>query len=97
LTFHPSKKVALPLRRVEKKILRNWVCRVSKEAEFCADFKNVQKSQVWQNGKNFYGKTEFLGTWKIWQKLVFLRKYLGELLDARVLHIFEIRTKFRFF
>jgi hypothetical protein len=36
-----------------KKFLRNWACRVSKEAEFCADFKNVQKSRVWQKGKDF--------------------------------------------
>ncbi len=27
------------LIRVEKKFLLNWVCRVSKEAKFCADFK----------------------------------------------------------
>jgi hypothetical protein len=34
------------------------VCRVSKEAEFCSDFKNVQKSRVWQKGKkNFTKKT----------------------------------------
>jgi hypothetical protein len=32
------------------------VCRVSKEAEFCADIKNVQKSRVWQKGKNFLQK-----------------------------------------
>jgi hypothetical protein len=57
----------------------------------------MQKSPVWQKGKNFYRKTEFLGTCKILQKIVFLRKNLGELLDARVLHIFEISTKFRFF
>jgi hypothetical protein len=92
LTFYPSKKVAPPLIKVEKKFLRNWVCRVSKEAKFCADFKNVQKSRVWQKGK-----TEILGTWKILQKIVFLRKNLRELLDARVLHIFEISAKFRIF
>jgi hypothetical protein len=46
---------------------------------------------------NFYRKTEFLGTWKILQKIVFLGKNLWELLDARVLHIFEISGKFRFF
>jgi hypothetical protein len=39
-------------------------------------------------GKKFYRKTEFLGTWKILQKMFFLRKNLWELLDARVLHIF---------
>jgi hypothetical protein len=47
--------------------------------------------------KNCYRKTEFLGTWKILQKILFLRKNLWELLDARVLHIFEISAKFRFF
>jgi hypothetical protein len=40
LSFEKS-SVAMPLMRVQKKFLRNWVCRVSKEAEFCADFKNV--------------------------------------------------------
>jgi hypothetical protein len=44
LTFYPPKNVALPLIRVEKKFLRDWAYRVSKEAEFRADFKNVQKS-----------------------------------------------------
>jgi hypothetical protein len=58
------KKVASPLIRVEKKFLRNWAYRVSKEAEFCTDLKNVQKSGVWQKGKKFYRKTEFLKTWK---------------------------------
>jgi hypothetical protein len=43
LVFEPvtSKKTAPSLIRVEKKFLPNWACRVSKEAEFCADFKNV--------------------------------------------------------
>jgi hypothetical protein len=95
LNFYPSEKVAPPLIRVEKFFFQNWACRVSKEAEFCADFKNVQKSRVWQKGKNFYRKTEFLGTFL--QKIVFLRKNLWELFDARVLHIFEISAKLRFF
>ncbi len=47
--------------------------------------------------KEFYRKTEFLGTWKILQKIIFMRKNRWELLDARVLHIFEISTKFHFF
>ncbi len=93
LTFYPPKKVALPLIRVEKNFLQSWTYRVSKEAEFCADFKNVQKSQVWQKGKKIYRKTEFLRTWKILQKIIFLRNNL----DARFLHIFEISVKFRFF
>jgi hypothetical protein len=48
-------------------------------------------------GKNLYRKTKFLGTWKILQKIVFLRKDIWELLDVRVLYIFEISSKFRFF
>jgi hypothetical protein len=53
LTFYPPKKVAPPLIRVEKIFPRNWAYRESKEAEFCADFKTVQKkSCVWQKGKN---------------------------------------------
>jgi hypothetical protein len=57
------------------RFLRNWAYRVSKEAEFCADFKNVQMSRVWQKGKKFYRKIEFLGTLgKILQKIVFLKK-----------------------
>jgi hypothetical protein len=43
--------------------------------------------------KTIFRKTEFLGTLKILQKIVFLRKNLWELLEARVLHIFEIRAK----
>jgi hypothetical protein len=46
--------------------------------------------------KKFYRKTEFLGTWKILQKIVFMKTNLWELLDARVLQIFEISAKFRF-
>ncbi len=51
LTFYPSKKTAPPLIRIEKKFLWNWACRVSKEAEFFTDLKNVQESLVWQKGK----------------------------------------------
>ncbi len=97
LTFYTPKKVALPLIRVEKKCLRNRAYRVSKEAEFCADFKNRLKSRVCQKEKKNYRKTEILGTWKILQKIVFLRKNLWDILDARVLHIFEISAKFRLF
>jgi hypothetical protein len=95
LTCYPPKKVALPLIRVEKKFLQNWAYRVSKEAEFCTDFKNVKKSCVRQKGKKFTEKLNFEGLFL--QKIIFLRKNLWELLDARVLHIFEISAKFRFF
>jgi hypothetical protein len=56
-----------------KKFLQNWPYRVSKEAEFCADFKKVLSLT---KGKNFLHKNEFLGTSKILQKIVFLRKNL---------------------
>jgi hypothetical protein len=56
LTFYPPKKVAPPLIKVEKKILQNWAYRVSKEAEFYADLKNVHKSCVWQKGKQILQK-----------------------------------------
>jgi hypothetical protein len=36
-----SKKTAPSLIKVEKKFLQNLAQRISKEAEFCADFKNV--------------------------------------------------------
>ncbi len=65
--------------------------------EFCADLKNVQKSWVWQTGKNFLQKNWIFRVWENLAKNVFMRKNLWELLDARVLHIFEISTKFRFF
>ncbi len=36
-----SKKTAPSLIQVETKFLQNWAQRISKEAEFCADFNNV--------------------------------------------------------
>jgi hypothetical protein len=70
-----------PLIRFEKKFLQNWACRVSKEAEFqnCAEVLSLAKGKTF-----FYRKSEFLGTWKILQKIIFLKKNL----EARVLHIF---------
>jgi len=52
LTFYPPKKVASPLIRVEKKFIQNSPQRVSKEAEFCADFKNVQEVLSLAKGEN---------------------------------------------
>jgi hypothetical protein len=66
-----------------------------KRSENCSDFKIVQKSRVWQRGKNVYRKTEFLRTWKLLQKIIFLIKNLWELPDARVLHIFDISAILR--
>jgi hypothetical protein len=57
LTFYPLKKVAPPLIRVEKNFLEiGHTGYLSKESEFCADFKNVQKSRVWQKRKNVLEK-----------------------------------------
>jgi hypothetical protein len=53
MTHYPPKIVAPPLIRVEKKFLQNLA---SKKAEFCADFKNAEKSRVWQKGKIFFRK-----------------------------------------
>jgi hypothetical protein len=61
-------------------------------------FKKSAEVTSLAKGKTFFSrKTEYFGTWKILPKIVSLRKNLGELLDARVLHIFKIRTKFHFF
>ncbi len=54
-----EKSSTAPFKR-GKKIRKNWVYRVSKKAEFWADFKNVQKSRLWQTGeKNFTEKLTF--------------------------------------
>ncbi len=82
-----------------KKILLNWAYRVSKEAEFYADFKNVQKSCVWQKGEKILQKNLIFRDLENLAENRFycMRKNLWDLLDARVLHIFEISAKFRFF
>jgi hypothetical protein len=63
-TFYPPKKCSAAPFKSWKKILPNWLYRISNEAKFCADF-SVHKSWVWQKVKIFDRKTEFLGTWKI--------------------------------
>jgi hypothetical protein len=88
LTFYPPKKVAPPLLRVEKKCFQNWAYRVSKEAEFALISNMCRSLEFGEQEKILYRKTEFLGTWKILQKIIFLGKNLWTLLDARVLHIF---------
>ncbi len=50
LNFYPSEKVAPPFIRVEKN--SSLGVQGIKRSGFCADFKNVQKSRVWQKGKN---------------------------------------------
>jgi hypothetical protein len=68
-----------------------------KKQNFALISKMCRSLEFGKRGKKFYRKTEFLGPWKLLHKIVFLRKNLWELLDARVLHIFEISAKFRFF
>jgi hypothetical protein len=98
LTFYPSKKVAPPLIRVEKKnFFKIRRAGYQKKRNFALISKMCRSLKFGKMGKKFYRKTEILGTWKILQKIVVLRKNLWELLDARVLHIFEISAKFRFF
>jgi hypothetical protein len=68
-----------------------------KKRKFALISKMYKCLEFGQREKKLYRKTEFLGTWKIVQTIVFLKKNLWELLDARVLHIFEISAKFCFF
>jgi hypothetical protein len=55
-----------------------------KKQNFAQISKMCRSLEFGKREKFFYRKTEFLGT-------------LGELLDTRVLHIFGISAKFRFF
>ncbi len=68
LTFYPPKKVSPPLIRVEKKFLRNWAYRVSKEAEFCGNLKYEQKPHVWQKRKKFFQKNWIFKDF-FWEKI----------------------------
>jgi hypothetical protein len=83
LTFYPSKKVAPPLIRVEKNFFKVGRAGYQKKRNFVLISKMWRSLEFGKREKMFNRKTEFLGTWK--------------LLDARVLHIFEISAKFRFF
>jgi hypothetical protein len=60
LTFSPPEKLVPSLITVgvAKKIFLSCPQRVSKEAEFCVDFKQVENSCVKQKGKKF-PKTDF--------------------------------------
>jgi hypothetical protein len=97
LTFYPLKKVAPPLIRAEKNVFEIERAGYQKNRNFALISKMCKSLEFGKREKQIYLKTEFLGTWKILQKIVFLRKNLWELLDARVLHIFKISAKFRFF
>jgi hypothetical protein len=68
-----------------------------KKWNFALISKMCRSLEFGKREKNFFRKTEFLGTWKILQKIVFLRTKFWELLDARLLHIFKISAKFSFF
>ncbi len=57
------KKSSATPYKIRKKILSKLRVRVSKETEFCADFKNVLKSRVWQKRKNLLQKCGRL--WKM--------------------------------
>jgi hypothetical protein len=87
LTFHPSKKV-------ETNFFEMGRAGYQKKRNFALISKMCISLEFGKREKISYRKTEFLGNL---QKIVFLRKNLGKLLDARVLHIFEISAKFRFF
>ncbi len=84
-----SKKSSTAPYKSWKKFLRNWAYKVSKEAEFCADFKNEQKSRVWQKRKNVQKNWNF--------KDFFWEKIIGNFLTQEFYNFFEIRAKFRFF
>ncbi len=71
LTFHPPKKVVPPLRRVEKissKLGVQGIKRMAILRWFHKCLKFGKREKV------FTEKTKFYRTWKILQKIVFLRK-----------------------
>ncbi len=71
--FILRKKISTAPYKIWQKNVLNWVYRVSEEVEFCSDFKNMQKSWVWQKGKIFT-ENDFFRTWRILKKNVFLKK-----------------------
>jgi hypothetical protein len=82
---------------VKKKFFEIGRAGYQKKRNFALISKILRSLEFGKREKKFYRKTEYFGTLKILPKIVSLRKNLGELLDARVLHIFEISAKFRFF
>ena len=68
LTLHPSKKT---LTRVEKKFLRNWACRVSKEAEFCTDSKMCRTLASRSSQRFFLRKPIFCKIFQVPKNLLF--------------------------
>jgi hypothetical protein len=66
------------------------------KGNFALISKMCRSLEFGKRGKNCYRKTDFLGLGKFRKKRFSEKKSL-EILVARVLHIFEISTKFRFF
>jgi hypothetical protein len=83
LTFYLSKKPEPSLTRVLKKNFKIGHTGYQKKWNFALISKMCKSLEFGKREKIFSRKTEFLGTWKILQKIVFLRKNLWELLDAR--------------
>jgi hypothetical protein len=82
---------------VEKNFLVNGRTGYQKKWN-CALISKMSRSlEFGKRKKIFLLKNWIFWTWKILQKFVLQRKIFWELLDARVLHIFEISAKFRFF
>ena len=92
--FNSKKNSTIPYKSW-KKFLQSCTQKVSKEAEFCADFKNVQKSRVWQEGKLFFLNWIFRDLENFAKNHFSEKKSLGN--SWRKRHIFEISAKFRFF
>jgi hypothetical protein len=68
----------------------------------CAEVLSLAKGKkIFTEKLNFLGLGKFRTKLFFWEKIFakncFSEKNLWELLDARVLHIFEISAKFRFF
>jgi hypothetical protein len=97
LTFYPPKKVALPSLELKENFFEIGHTGYQKKRNLALISKMCSSLMFGKRENNFLQKTEFLRTWKIWKKIVFLGKNLWELLDARVLHTFEISAEFRFF
>jgi hypothetical protein len=76
---------------VEKNFFEIGRAGYQKKRNFALFSKMCRSLEFGKREKNFTEKLNFL------QKIVFLRKNLWELLDTRVLHIFEISAKFCFF
>ncbi len=94
--FILRKKQHRPVKELKKNSSKLGVQGI-KRSGILRWFQNCAEVSSLAKGKKIYRKTEFFGNWKILQKIVFLIKNLWELLDARVLHNFEISAKSRFF